>query len=91
MRNSTILFGISTLLTAVVAMAYEEPVYEVLEAADDYEVRRYEPYLVAEVDVEGDFGDAGNKAFRILAAVHLRRERGEREDEHDVACGIETE
>jgi hypothetical protein len=49
-------------------MAYEEPSYEVLEQRDEYEVRRYEPYLVAEVDVEGDFGEAGNKAFRLLAA-----------------------
>jgi hypothetical protein len=49
-------------------MAYEEPSYEVLEQADAYEVRRYEPYLVAEVDVEGDFGEAGNRAFRLLAA-----------------------
>jgi hypothetical protein len=49
-------------------MAYEEPPYEVLARADEYEVRRYEPYLVAEVDVEGDFGEAGSKAFRLLAA-----------------------
>jgi hypothetical protein len=48
-------------------MAYEEPSYEVLEQTVEYEVRRYEPYLVAEVDVEGDFGEAGNKAFRLLA------------------------
>jgi hypothetical protein len=50
------------------AMGYEEPSYQVIEEAADYEVRRYAPYLVAEVDVEGDFGSAGNKAFRLLAA-----------------------
>jgi hypothetical protein len=49
-------------------MAYEEPSYEVLAQTDEYDVRRYQPYLVAEVDVEGDFGEAGNKAFRLLAA-----------------------
>jgi hypothetical protein len=48
-------------------MAIEEPAYEVLEQASEYEVRRYAPYLVAEVDVEGDFGEAGNKAFRLLS------------------------
>jgi hypothetical protein len=48
-------------------MAIEEPSYEVLEQADEYEVRRYAPYLVVEVDVEGDFGEAGNKAFRLLS------------------------
>jgi hypothetical protein len=48
-------------------MAIEEPSYEDVEQADEYEVRRYAPYLVAEVDVEGDFGEAGNKAFRLLS------------------------
>ena len=49
------------------AMAYEEPIYTVLSSTDTYEVRRYEPYLVAEVDVDGDFGSAGSDAFRLLA------------------------
>ena len=68
MTSCRILPGIGILLFATIAMAYEEPSYEVLARADEYEVRRYEPYLVAEVDVEGDFGEAGNKAFRLLAA-----------------------
>jgi hypothetical protein len=46
-------------------MAIEEPDFEVLEEREDYEIRRYSPYLVAEVDVVGD--DPGNRAFRILA------------------------
>ena len=48
-------------------MATEEPAYEVLLETRHYEVRRYEPYIVAEVDVEGDMSSAGNTAFRILA------------------------
>jgi hypothetical protein len=68
MRSCRILAGIGILLLATITMAYEEPSYEVLEQQDEYEVRGYEPYLVAEVDVEGDFGEAGNKAFRLLAA-----------------------
>ena len=67
MRIRDILVGIGVLLLATTTMAYEEPRYEVLERTDHYEVRRYEPYLVAEVDVQGDFGEAGNKAFRLLA------------------------
>ena len=68
MRTCRILAGIGILLLSTIAMAYEEPSYEVIEETADYEVRRYAPYLVAEVDVEGDFGSAGNNAFRLLAA-----------------------
>ena len=49
------------------AMAIEEPEFEVLQSHDDYEVRRYVPHIVAEVDVAGDDGDPGRAAFRILA------------------------
>jgi hypothetical protein len=48
-----------------VAMALEEPDYEVLLKTDEIEFRRYEPYLVAEVTVSGK--SAGNEAFRVLA------------------------
>lgn len=49
------------------AADYEEPAYAVLGDTDLYELRSYRSYLVAEVTVGGDFGDAGNTAFRILA------------------------
>lgn len=55
------------ILTGANAMAIEEPQYEVLGSTDDYEVRRYDSYIVAETDVEGTYKTAGNKAFRILA------------------------
>ena len=55
------------LLAGDLAMAIEEPDYEVLSETDSYEIRRYAPYIVARVDVEGDAGSAGNEAFRILA------------------------
>ena len=55
------------LLAMHTAMAIEEPAFEVLVTADDYEIRRYAPYIVAEVDVDGDMKKAGNDAFRILA------------------------
>ena len=55
------------LLAMQPAMAIEEPAFEVLVTADDYEIRRYAPYIVAEVDVDGDMKKTGNDAFRILA------------------------
>lgn len=49
------------------AMAIEEPGYTVLDQADDFELRQYEPYIVAETFVEGDFSEVGNEGFRRLA------------------------
>lgn len=48
-------------------MAIEEPSFEVIKKTESYEVRSYPKILVAETMVEGDFGDAGNLAFRVLA------------------------
>ena len=70
---------IAALIAAPDAMAIEEPAYEVLLSTKHYEVRRYQPYIVAEVDVEGDMGSAGNKAFRILAGyIFGKNEPGEK-------------
>ena len=49
------------------AAAYEEPVYELVHQATDYEIRVYESYLVAETSVTGGFDQSGNIAFRRLA------------------------
>jgi hypothetical protein len=49
------------------AMAADEPPFEVLSKRSDYEIRRYPAYLVAELEVEESFEEAGNKAFRPLA------------------------
>ena len=49
-------------------MAIEKPTYTVLESGRDYEIRQYEPYLVAEVTVDGSLRESGGSAFRILAA-----------------------
>ena len=61
------------------AMAIEEPKYEVVHSTPEYEVRAYEPYIVAEVDVTGDMKRAGNSAFRVLAGyIFGRNEPGEK-------------
>ncbi|MDP3155879.1 MAG: heme-binding protein [Archangium sp.] len=48
-------------------MAIESPKYEVLKTYDGFEVRRYGSYVVAETEVDGTRGDAGNAAFGVLA------------------------
>jgi len=57
----------AVILTMGVAMAIEEPTYNVLSKTEEYEVRKYESVLVAETEVVAGFEDAGNQAFRILA------------------------
>jgi hypothetical protein len=51
-----------------VAMAIEQAEYSVLDTHDELELRRYEPQILAETEVDGDFGEAGNVAFRRLFA-----------------------
>ena len=61
------------------ALAIEEPEFAVLHSTDDYEVRAYAPYIVAEVDVTGDMKRAGNGAFRVLAGyIFGQNEPGEK-------------
>ncbi len=49
-------------------MAVEEPEYQVETKAAEYEIRKYGPMIVAETKIESSFEEAGNQAFRILAA-----------------------
>ena len=48
-------------------MAYESPTYRVEERIGEIELRRYEPYLVAETLVQESLERAGNGGFRLLA------------------------
>jgi len=47
-------------------MATQEAEYSILEKHDNFEIRLYEPQIVAETLVEGDFKDVGNEGFRRL-------------------------
>jgi effector-binding domain-containing protein len=44
----------------------EKAKYEVIEKEGKFEVRQYQPQIVAETIVESDFDEAGNIAFRRL-------------------------
>jgi hypothetical protein len=61
------------------AFAVEEPSYEVVRTVDDrVELRRYAPYVVAEVVLDTRSADAGNQAFPILAGYIFGKNKGER-------------
>ena len=57
---------VSLLLVANSAMAIEKAKYTVLEKEDSFEIRQYEPQIVAETYVEGNLKDVGNAGFRRL-------------------------
>jgi hypothetical protein len=60
------LLGVSSLLVAKSAMAIEKAKYTVVEKEDDFEIRQYEPRIVAETYVEGDLEEVGDEGFRRL-------------------------
>lgn len=60
LATAVIIFG------AIDAMAIEEATYNVVKREDMFEIRDYAPHILAETVVEGDFEQAGSKAFRKL-------------------------
>ena len=58
--------------------AIEEPAYEVIQKFDNFELRRYAPYVVAEVVLDTSAEDAGNQAFPILAGYIFGKNKGEK-------------
>jgi hypothetical protein len=65
--------------TSMPAFAIEEPRHEVLRAlGESVELRRYAPYVVAEVVLQSPAGEAGNQAFPILAGYIFGKNKGER-------------
>ncbi len=60
-------FGLLLLTLSGTVLAIEEPSYTVLEQADAFELRRYEPKIVAETLVSGSMDSASGGAFKLLA------------------------
>ena len=65
-------------LTMPSTHAIEEPTYTVVQKTDVFEVRKYEPYLVAEVLVPGPASEAGSQGFRLLGGYIFGKNKGER-------------
>ena len=62
------LLTVSSLLVAKSAVAVEKAKYAVLEKEDDFEIRQYDPQIVAETFVASKLEEAGNEGFRRLYA-----------------------
>jgi hypothetical protein len=63
----------------LVSHAIEEPDFEVTRQLDNQvELRRYAPYVVAEVVLDAAAGEAGNQAFPILAGYIFGKNKGEK-------------
>ncbi|MFC1970515.1 heme-binding protein [Chloroflexota bacterium] len=48
-------------------MAIESPRYKTVQQDNKFEIREYEEYILAEVEIDDDFGSALQKGFRVLA------------------------
>ncbi|MEY3465390.1 MAG: heme-binding protein [Gammaproteobacteria bacterium] len=60
------IIGITLSFFGGVAMAIEQPEYRVLESDGAFELREYQPYMLAETAVDASFLTAGNIAFGRL-------------------------
>jgi effector-binding domain-containing protein len=62
-----IVIAVMVIIIGVIdTMAIEEAKYKVLEKDNRFEIRDYDPHILAETIVEGDLEEAGNKAFNKL-------------------------
>jgi hypothetical protein len=48
-------------------MATESPKYRTIYRDNKFEIREYDEHILAEVEIDGDFGSALQKGFRVLA------------------------
>ena len=67
-------------LVAVVAgaSAADGPAYTVVNSFSAFEVRQYDPYIVAEVTVPGPADEVGSQGFRLLSAYIFGGNKGRR-------------
>ena len=80
LKRAFALLGITFLLAAATmpSHAIEEPTYSVVEKTEQFEVRQYAPYMVAEVTVPGPASEAGSQGFSLLGGYIFGKNKGER-------------
>ena len=66
-RPVAILWTSTLLMFSNVAMSIEEPNFTLLEKEQSFELRTYQPRLIAEVFVDGDMSEASSKGFKLIA------------------------
>ena len=71
--HSVMMYSLALLIVVVLttggrAMAIEKAKYQTLESDGDFELRQYEPSIVAETMVDGEFDGAANEGVRRLVA-----------------------
>ena len=76
MRRFLLLLTLATMPSF--SHAIEEPDYEVIRKFDNVELRRYAPYVVAEVVLDTAAEDAGSQAFPILAGYIFGKNKGDK-------------
>jgi hypothetical protein len=64
--NPLKLIAAAILFVSLSSHAAEQPVYKVVQVAEVFEVRSYEPYVVAEVVLSGPAEEATEQAFSLL-------------------------
>lgn len=76
---SRLLFALALTIVSLPGMAVEEPAFTVERSlADNIEIRRYAPYVVAEVVVPGPAEKAGGQAFPLLSGYIFGKNQGAR-------------
>ena len=56
-----------SVLSYLVERSVKTPPYSLVEKRQGYEIRSYEPYITAQVEVSGTYNEALNQGFSILA------------------------
>ena len=64
---SVVIIVTAFLVLGCVTANIEIPTYEVVSSYEDIEIRRYEPMIIAEVEVGGDRRTASSRGFSLLA------------------------
>lgn len=66
LQRAVLAVVLAALLGGCSAIATEEAAYTVVLNEEPFELRRYEPHILAETTVDADFEDAGSEAFGRL-------------------------